>query len=474
MQFQSFVFLQFFVGFYLLYWLLRRQYRLQNVLLLIASYIFYGYWDWRFLGLLCFSTIADYTIARLIDQSSNFKRRRFLLLTSLTVNLAILGFFKYFNFFQANLVRILDLFGMGVDGVTLNIILPVGLSFYTFQGLSYVFDVYKDRMKPAKSLLEYATFVAFFPQLVAGPIERADHMLPQIAARRLIKPEQIDTGLFLILFGYFKKVVVADNLAQIANPIFNNYTQYQGLDILVGILAFTGQIYSDFSAYSDIARGLAKLMGFELMVNFRLPYFAINPSDFWARWHISLSTWLRDYLYIPLGGNRHGNLNTYRNLAITMLLGGLWHGAAWNFVLWGAFHGAILIVYRIYDRRQPEPLQPEHRILSYCGVGLQMLIMFVLINLSWLIFRSHSFAQFYYMLTHWSVDLSQSETTILSQLIFFSLPLVIVEILQALTGDLLILTKLVAWIRVPIYSFFLLWIVIYGVRTSSEFIYFQF
>jgi alginate O-acetyltransferase complex protein AlgI len=310
--FNSFAFFLFFVVVYVLHLLLaklfaRKRVKLQNLLLLVASYIFYGSWDWRFLSLIAISTLSDFVIGKSLGRVSDLtpagrSRRKMLLACSVVVNLTILGFFKYFGFFAASAIDLLKFTGMRVNPLTLNVILPVGISFYTFQTMSYTIDIYRKRLQPTHSLLDFAVFVAFFPQLVAGPIERAANLLPQFARPRYIRVEQVNAGLFLILWGFYKKVVIADNVALIADQIFDHYTEYAGLDILLGVLAFSIQIYGDFSGYSDIARGLSRLMGFELLVNFRLPTFAVNPSDFWSRWHISLSSWLRDYLYIPLGG----------------------------------------------------------------------------------------------------------------------------------------------------------------------------
>lgn len=468
MQFQSFIFIQFFLLFYASYLLLMSNFKAQNVLLVIASYVFYGYWDWRFLFLLVFSTVVDFAVAKIIDRTSSDRQKKIWLGVSLVSNLSILGFFKYFNFFTASFTDLLTTIGIPVNELTVKVILPVGISFYTFQTLSYTIDVYRGHLKPAKSIIDFAVYVAFFPQLVAGPIERATSFLPQISNPRKIDLSQINAGIFLIIWGYFKKLVIADNLARIADPIFNNYSDYQGLDIIIGILAFTIQIYCDFSAYSDIARGLAKLMGFELMVNFRLPFFALNPSDFWSRWHISLSSWLRDYLYIPLGGNRQGTFNTYRNLFLTMLLGGLWHGAAWNFIWWGMYQGFILIVYRlIAGKRSLKPI-------SIISISCQMFIMFILANIGWVIFRSNSGEQIIYLLTHWGFTVSEDTVSLGQNLLFFAAPLLIVQLWQHLSKDLLIITKLPYWFTNLIYSFFLINICLYGVRQSTEFIYFQF
>jgi D-alanyl-lipoteichoic acid acyltransferase DltB (MBOAT superfamily) len=473
MLFNSFVFVPFFLLTYVIYLLLAKSYKAQNILLLIASYIFYGTWNWRFLLLLGTSTLVDFLVARALEKTEASNQRKRLLLISLLVNLSILGFFKYFNFFIESTINFLNVLGIQADPITLNIILPVGISFYTFQTLSYTIDVYRRKLKPAQNLLDFALYISFFPQLVAGPIERSTNLLPQITSPRKIKLAQVDAGLFIILWGYFKKVVVADNISVIANEVFNNYPQYQGLDLILGVLAFTIQIYCDFSGYSDIARGLAKLMGFELMVNFKLPYFAINPSDFWARWHISLSTWLKDYLYIPLGGNRYGVLSTCRNLMITMILGGLWHGAAWNFVLWGAFHGAILVLYRLFDRN-PEHLDPWSGNYSYLRIFSKMILMFALTNIGWVLFRSTSIQQIGYIFTHLSFQRSENSFAFLKDCFFLSTPLLVVQIFQYCSRDLLVLTKLKGYSRAIVYALILVLMAVYGYREPTEFIYFQF
>lgn len=473
MLFNSLYFAAFFVVIYLSYVLLRPDHRAQNRLLLVASYVFYGYWDWRFLALIAASTVIDFFVGRRIFNSQEERRRRFLLGISISANLSFLGFFKYYNFFADGLADLLRVLGMTPDFATLNIILPVGISFYTFQTISYTFDIYRRKIRPTNNFLDFALFVSFFPQLVAGPIERAANLLPQISKPRQITPQQVNAGLFLLLWGYFQKVVVADNVALIANKIFNNYTDFSGLALWLGVLAFAVQIYADFSGYSDIARGLCKLMGFDLMVNFKLPYFALNPSDFWSRWHISLSTWLRDYLYIPLGGNQHGVFRTYRNLMVTMLLGGLWHGAAWTFVIWGAFHATILVLYRIFDRN-PEHADPWGGQYSYARVIGKMALMFFLTLLGWIIFRSESLHQLGYFIVHSVATPADSSLGFAYDLLFFGLPLLAVNLYQYIKSDLLALAKLRLPLRIPVYAFMVLWILIFGVRKSIEFIYFQF
>ncbi|MCP5096978.1 MAG: MBOAT family protein [Chloroflexi bacterium] len=475
MLFNSQTFLLFFATVYILYLLFKKNRTIQNSLLLIASYYFYGSWDWRFLSLIALSTIVDFFIGGALNRTpiDALTRRKQLLAASVAVNLSILGFFKYFNFFAQSLTDLFSFLGMQINPITLQIILPVGISFYTFQTMSYTIDIYRQRLQPAKTFLDFAVFVSFFPQLVAGPIERASNLIPQFEKPRHITSAQINAGLFLILWGLFKKMVIGDNAGLIADQIFNDYTNYQSIDLLIGVLAFSIQIYGDFSGYSDIARGIARLMGFELMVNFRLPYFALNPTDFWQRWHISLSSWLRDYLYIPLGGNRKGTWKTYRNLFLTMLLGGLWHGAAWNFVIWGAFHGTILILYRLFEKKPAhrDPWGGDHAVLV---VVAKMIFMFALTLVGWLIFRASSVAQIVYMLTHVSFASTATSAELGRSLLFFAAPLLIVQIYQYVKRDLLVLPKLPVPVRMIVYGLMISWMYIFGIRESLEFIYFQF
>jgi D-alanyl-lipoteichoic acid acyltransferase DltB (MBOAT superfamily) len=478
MLFNSLIFVAFFAVVYGAYLALQQRPTTQNVLLLVASYVFYSYWDWRFLSLILISTVADYTIGLALGRTEGGgpegdRRRRLLVITSVGINLGILGFFKYFNFFADGLVDVLHVLGMEANPTTLRVVLPIGISFYTFQTMSYTIDIYRGALSPTRNLLNFAVFVAFFPQLVAGPIERARNLLPQIEAPRRITASMVDSGLFLILWGYFKKVVVADTAGLISDQVFNNYMDFHGLAVIVGVLAFSVQIYGDFSGYSDIARGLARLMGIELMVNFKLPYFALNPSDFWRRWHISLSSWLRDYLYIPLGGNRKGAARMYAALSITMLLGGLWHGAAWNFVIWGAFHGLILMLYRRFER-QPMDRDPWGGEFATAAVLAKMALMFVLTLLGWLVFRSTSVHQIGYMLGHASFVPGPGALDLLTTLAKVSAPLVAMQLYQYVSGDLLIATKARLPVRILVYTALLAGILSFGVRESIEFIYFQF
>ena len=473
MLFNSSVFVIFFLFVYASYLLLHRRFRVQNALLVVASYVFYGYWDWRFLTLIAISTGGDFWVGLLLNRTHGQKRRKLLLALSVCANLGMLGIFKYFGFFSESFARLIQLIGLRASPVTLHVVLPVGISFYTFQTMSYTIDIYRRRIKPTRNLLDFALFVAFFPQLVAGPIERASNLLPQMAKPRRITWEQVNAGLCLLLWGYFKKVVVADNVGMIADQVFGQYAQYGGLDIVFGTLAFATQIYCDFSGYSDIARGLARLMGFELVVNFKLPYFALNPTDFWRRWHVSLSSWLRDYLYIPLGGNRRGKLMVLRNLALTMLLGGLWHGAGWNYVAWGAYHAVILIAYRIVERN-PEHEDPWGGQYPYWRVLAKMVLMFILTCIGWVIFRSTSLSQAWHMLRVAGLHWSPHSAAFGFELLFFCFPVVVVDLCQYISRDLLFLTKRAYWIRVPAYAFMFVWITVFGIRESLEFIYFQF
>ena len=346
MLFNTVEFIAFFVVVLGLYWAL--NHRWQNRLLLVGSYFFYGCWDYRFLSLIVISTVIDYVSGIKIHGSDNRRTRKFFLVLSMCTNLGLLGVFKYFGFFAENFQALMGRIGLETSSSSLRIILPVGISFYTFQTMSYTIDIYRRKLEPTRHFFDFALFVSFFPQLVAGPIERAKRLLPQVLKERHFSKPQFLDGLHLIVWGLFMKMVVADNMARIVDYVFSKHAgSLTGLEIFLGIVAFAFQIYGDFSGYSDIARGTAKCMGFEIMVNFKRPYFSLNPSEFWTRWHVSLSSWLRDYLYISLGGNRGGTLRMYRNLALTMLLGGLWHGAGWTFIAWGAFHGLILILYRL-------------------------------------------------------------------------------------------------------------------------------
>jgi len=350
-----------FWGFFLLIILLYRwaNHRTQNTILLVGSYAFYACWDWRFLPLIAITTLINYYTGIGIEKYAQSgeeqrvvkKRQKLLLAVSIVASLGMLGFFKYWGFFIDSTTAFLSAVGLSVSVPVLEILLPVGISFYTFQTMSYTIDVYRGETKPTKNLADFALYVAYFPQLVAGPIERSSSLLPQILERRARREGDFAEGLSLVMLGLFMKVVVADNLALIANGGFSEHEDVTGADALMGVYAFAFQIYGDFAGYSLIARGVSKWLGIDLMTNFKMPYLARNPSDFWQRWHISLSSWLRDYLYIPLGGNRGKKWKVYRNLMLTMLIGGLWHGAGWTFICWGGLHGILLCIYRPFGNK---------------------------------------------------------------------------------------------------------------------------
>jgi alginate O-acetyltransferase complex protein AlgI len=365
--------------------------RAQNYFLLGASYFFYGWWDYRFSLLMAFSTVVDYVVAREMARSDDPRRRKKYLLISLVTNLGILGFFKYFNFFVDSMARLCATLGIPAHLPILRIVLPVGISFYTFQAMAYTIDVYRRDHPPARSFLDFALYVCFFPHLVAGPIQRY-MLLEQIQRVRHTRWDQISSGCVLILIGLVRKVAIADYLASYVDRAFSQPQQLGSLDLLLGLYLFSLQIYCDFAGYTDIARGTSRLLGIELMVNFRHPYFSTNITEFWRRWHLSLSSWLRDYLYISLGGNRHGRLRTYANLIWTMLLGGLWHGASWTFVVWGGLHGLYLAAHKLLlgDRR-PE-VENRGRTWNQWPIDLaKMILTFHLVALTWIFFRASGF-----------------------------------------------------------------------------------
>ncbi len=404
MVFNSLTFLIFLGCVLFLYY--RLAHRGQNWMLLAASYLFYGWWDYRFLGLLLFTTLFDYQCALWIDQENRAARRKLLLASSMTVNLGVLSIFKYFNFFATSLQAAFGSMGIELSFPMLHVVLPLGISFYTFLSMSYTIDVYRKQLKATRNPLEFMLYVAFFPHLVAGPIVRASYLLPQCQKTRTIVSAEVANGLWLILMGLIKKVVIADTLSQVAMWGFSGKTPpFEDANSWLALYAFAFQIYGDFSGYSDIARGVSKLMGFELVVNFRAPYLVANAAAFWRHWHISLSTWLRDYLYIPLGGNRKGPARTYCNLMLTMFLGGLWHGAGAAYIVWGLYHGALLAIQRGWndligrsstavvavDARAIEP-QPKLATpmlsLAWLKEALLVIVFFHLTCVGWLFFRS--------------------------------------------------------------------------------------
>lgn len=377
---------------FILYWFLtKRNHKLQNILLLAASYYFYSCWDWRFLFLLIFSTLLDYFTGIKMAEARNKARKKFWFWLSISVNIGFLGIFKYYNFFASSFAEGLSDIGFQVNPWTLQVILPVGISFYTFHGLSYVIDIYKDRIKPERNFIDYSLFVSFFPLLVAGPIERATHLLPQIKNERIFVYTRAVDGLRQILWGLFKKMVIADNCAEYANLIFNNSADYSGSTLVLGALFFTFQIYGDFSGYSDIALGTARLFGIELLKNFSFPYFSRDIAEFWRRWHISLSTWFRDYLYIPLGGSRGGTWMKVRNTFIIFIVSGFWHGANWTFIMWGFLNALFIMPSILFNtNRKNLDVVAEGRVLPSINEGLSMLLTFSLTVFAWIFFRADS------------------------------------------------------------------------------------
>jgi alginate O-acetyltransferase complex protein AlgI len=392
MLFNSIDFAIFLPIIFLLYWFFtNKSLKLQNILIVISSYIFYGWWDWRFLSLILFSTIVDYFIGIKLSKQESQTKRKILLWTSIFVNLGFLGFFKYYNFFLDNFITAFSFFGTEINANSLDIILPVGISFYTFQTLSYTIDIYKRKLDPTKDFIAFSAFVSFFPQLVAGPIERATNLLPQFYTKRHFDYSKAVDGMRQILWGLFKKIVIADNCAQYANIIFNNSTEYSGSTLVLGAIFFTFQIYGDFSGYSDIAIGTSRLFGFNLKQNFAFPYFSRDIAEFWRRWHISLSTWFRDYLYIPLGGSRGGTWNKIRNVFIIFIISGFWHGANWTFIIWGALNALFFLpIFITKKNRNNLDIVAKGKYLPSIKEFLLMLFTFGLTVFAWIFFRAEN------------------------------------------------------------------------------------
>ncbi len=479
MLFNSSEFLFFFPVIYLLYWVLSKHRVYQNVLLIVASYIFYGFWDWRFLILLSFSSLLDFTTAFYMGKTNSPSARKKLLYISLIGQLGILGFFKYFNFFIENFKSLFSPFGLTADFFTFHVLLPVGISFYTFQTLSYVIDVYRKKMEPTKDIISFFSFVSFFPQLVAGPIERAYNMLPQFARERKFKADDFKDGMRLIIAGYFKKMVIADNACLTVDHIFDSHQYNHGLVLILGSFLFAFQIYGDFSGYTDIARGLARMLGFYLSMNFFYPYFSKSITEFWHRWHISLSTWFRDYVYISMGGNRKGKTRTDINLITTFTLSGLWHGANWTFIIWGFINGIYLVIEKAIGRTK--------KIFSFprkISSALKLILTFILINITWIFFRSRNITDaFNYLKGIFSSLIEPKAFSFLHEelfpkgyiAIFLILILVSLEWINRAHAHFLDITHLPRMRRIATYFFVLLIILMFGSFFDiHEFIYFQF
>jgi alginate O-acetyltransferase complex protein AlgI len=390
MLFNSIEFCFFLPIVYVLFWFATKSnLKYQNLVLLISSYVFYGWWDWRFLSLIIFSSFVDYYVGVSLSKTDDNKKRKLLIIVSILVNLGFLGFFKYFNFFAQSFADAFTLLGQPIEASRLNIILPVGISFYTFQTLSYSIDIYKRKLKPTHNIIAFFAFVSFFPQLVAGPIERATNLLPQFYKKRSFDYTKAVDGLRQILWGLFKKIVIADNCATFANQIFNNSADYSGSTLVLGAVFFTFQIYCDFSGYSDIAIGTSRLFGFNLKKNFAFPYFSRNIAEFWRRWHISLSTWFRDYLYIPLGGSRGGTWMKVRNTFIIFIVSGFWHGANWTFIIWGALNAIYFLPLLLLNKnREYTDTVAKGKFTPTFKEFFSMLSTFSLTVLAWVFFRA--------------------------------------------------------------------------------------
>ncbi len=472
MLFNSFEFWAFFAivlaGLYLL------PRRGVNIFLLLASYVFYAAWDARFLVLLFISTVVDYIVGLRLHGSDDPRARKLWLLLSLATNLGILAFFKYVGFFAESLQALLEPSGVRMAPWAMEVILPVGISFYTFQTLSYTIDIYRRQLAPTRNIIDFGLYVAFFPQLVAGPIERATHLLPQIQRPRRATLDEISSGAWLSLWGLFKKVVIADNLAPLVDAVYAPGVSSTGAEVLLASYAFTFQIYCDFSGYTDIARGVARIMGYDLMRNFNVPFLSASMSEFWRRWHISLSTWLRDYLYIPLGGNRRGTTRTQFNLMATMVLGGLWHGAVWTFVVWGAFHGVLLAVERAF-----RPLAAKWRDARPGGARLRkvvaIVVTFHLVCLGFLIFRAESLTQAGALLAQLMGPFhADSVGPWLLPFAVLLTPLLIMDLIQWWTDEAEFVLRWPLVPRAVLYVALLLAIVLLGEDGGTPFIYFQF
>ena len=483
MLFNSIDFAVFFPLVFILYWVLHKNLRIRNIFLLIVSYIFYGWWDWRFLFLIIFSSLLDYLLGKLIYKEIDKTRKKLLLFISLFFNLGFLVYFKYFNFFIETFVDAFSLFGNRLNIETLNIILPVGISFYTFQTLSYTIDIYRGQLKPTKKGINFFAFVSFFPQLVAGPIERASHLLPQFDKVHKFNYNQIKSGLFLILYGLFKKMVIADRMALYVNEVYSNPADYNSLVTIIATLFFAIQIYCDFSGYSDIAIGIARSMGFDLMTNFETPYFSKSITEFWRRWHISLSTWFRDYLFIPLGGSRKSEYRVYLNLFIVFVISGLWHGASINFVIWGALHGLIIVLEK-YNKR--------HNLFSVVSRTtffdlIKRAYIFILVCFTWIFFRADTFSNSLVILKKvFSFKINEFSMSIVNigmdqydlyVSFFVILLLFFIELCSQKFNLYEILQSRNFMVRWSLYIILILIIMVFGIYgdyDESQFIYFQF
>lgn len=465
-----------------LYWLAKRNIKLQNTILLISSYYFYACWDWRFLSLILISSLVDFLVGIALSNQEHVVKRKVLLWTSISVNIGFLAFFKYYNFFVEEFVAVFSMFGREIQANSLNIILPIGISFYTFQTLSYSIDIYKRKLEPSRDFIAFSAFVSFFPQLVAGPIERASNLLPQFLRQRTFDYSNAVMGMQQILWGLFKKMVIADNCAELANMIFNNSADYSGSTLLLGAIFFSFQIYGDFSGYSDIAIGTARLFGIKLMKNFDFPYFSRDIAEFWRRWHISLSSWFRDYVYIPLGGSRVKKAKNIRNVFIVFAVSGLWHGANWTFLIWGILNAIFFLPLLLLDtNRNHLDIVAKGKLFPSFKELIAILSTFGITVLAWVFFRAES-------LTH-----AISYLDSMFNLDLFSIPHIMDMPKVKVSLVLLTLFVCIEWLgregafaidvlekkingvqRLILYSFIVFLIGMYSPTSENPFIYFQF
>ena len=487
MLFNSIQFAIFLPIVFLLYWFVfdrfisksKHQLRLQNAFIVLASYVFYGWWDWRFLLLIAFTSFCSWVSGLLIGKAETRKKSKTWMWLNIVLNLGILALFKYYDFFVTEFAQ---LFHISTDGLLLKVILPVGISFYTFQALSYSIDVYRGKIEPTRDIVAFFAFISFFPQLVAGPIERATNLLPQFLKKREFDYDTAVDGMRQILWGLFKKIVVADNCAVYVDQVFSTYTEQTGSTLLLAAIFFTFQIYGDFSGYSDIAIGTAKLFGIKLMRNFNVPYFSRDIAEFWRRWHISLTTWFRDYVYIPLGGSRVSKAKVIRNTFIIFLVSGFWHGANWTFIAWGAYHAILFLPLILTGKnRKYTNLVAEGRILPTLKETGQMLLTFFLVVLGWILFRSTGMSScVQYILRIFDTSLFSIPWLLNKEffmsLFLFILAMLVVEWLQRGKGHGLEMVneKRFAWLRWLVYYSIIILLIRYGMGEEKTFIYFQF
>ncbi len=475
MIFNSLTFLVFAAIFVPVYFILKGKPRI--LWSLAGSYLFYGWWDWRFLSLIIISTIVDFILGKKIAAMEEQTARKRMIWLSVVLNLGFLGFFKYFNFFTDTFVEMMQGFGLNPSVHTLNIILPVGISFYTFQSMSYTIDVYRRQLEPEPDFFRFATFVAFWPQLVAGPIVRASDFLPQFKTDKYWNWERFASGMTQVLWGFFKKVAVADSLAPFVDQCWAEPMAFTSVNLWIAVFFYAFQIYCDFSGYSDIAIGSARILGFTFMDNFRTPYFSQNFSEFWRRWHISLSSWLRDYLYIPLGGNRGSKFMMYRNNMLTMLLGGLWHGANWTFVFWGFLHGLYLIAQRLLGKPFGRVMKAL-RLPAVLKAGINIALVFFFTNLAWIFFRSPNFSVATDIISSMASFEGFNFVSVMNKFIvmkgFFLIALLLTVEISNLKMEWVEVAVQRPAFRVVSYAVLLWLIAFFGTFGNNAFIYFQF